>query len=108
MKTLRFAILLFALVPLLALPQNTSAPAFGMIRGIIARAGNGNPVPGATVTLQGGNVDPKAMEPLLNYAASQGIVITPLPGASTQEIIQSLANGAQARGIPLTVASIQS
>ena len=71
----------------------------GTIQGIVTRAGTTEPLSGAQVTLQGGAVDPQAMQVLLNTAASQGIVVTPAPGASTSDIIQALADAAVARGI---------
>ncbi len=109
MKTLRFVFLvLFSFISVVGEAQNTTVPEAGTIRGIITRAGNGEPLSGATVTLQGGAVDPQAIQALLNTAASQGVVVTPGPGATTQDIVQALVNGAQARGIPLTVANIQS
>jgi hypothetical protein len=92
----------------LAAEQNNTGSELGSIQGTVTRAGKGDPVAEATVTLQGGSVDPQAIQTLLNTAASQGIVVAPAPGATTRDIVQSLANAAQARGIPLTVANIQS
>jgi hypothetical protein len=109
MKALRFVLLVPILcMAVLAAAQNTTGSEFGSIQGTVTRAGNGDPVAEATVTLQGGSVDPQAIQTLLNTAASQGIVVAPAPGATTRDIVQSLANAAQARGIPLTVANIQS
>jgi hypothetical protein len=109
MKILRFILLLPILwVPLLGTAQINTGSEPGAIQGTVTRAGNGEPLSGATVTLQGGSVDPQAIQTLLNTAASQGIVFTPAPGATTRDIVQSLASAAQARGIPLTVANIQS
>jgi hypothetical protein len=48
------------------------------------------------------------MQALLSTAASQGIVVTPAPGATTADIVQALSSAAQARGMQLTVANIQS
>jgi hypothetical protein len=109
MKTLRFAVLSLALsAPVLGVSQNAGVPELGTIRGTLTRSGTGEPVSGATVTLEGGNVDPQAMQALLSTAASQGVVVTPAPGATTADIVQALANAAQARGMQLTVANIQS
>jgi hypothetical protein len=58
--------------------------------------------------LQGGAASPQALQILLNTAASQGIVVTPEPGASTSQIIQALSNAAVARGFPLTTANLYS
>ena len=110
MKTLRFAFLVLALsIPVIGAVQNSPAPELGTIRGTVTRAGNGEPLSGATVTLQGGNADPQAIQSLLNQAAANGVGVTPAPGASTQDIVQAIANAAQAAGRPqLTVANIQS
>ncbi|HET9216902.1 MAG TPA: carboxypeptidase-like regulatory domain-containing protein [Terriglobia bacterium] len=109
MKALRFVVLVPILcMVVLGAAQNNIGSEFGAIQGTVTRTDNGEPLAGATVTLQGGNADPQAIQSLLNTAASQGIVVTPPPGASTRDIVQSLANAAQARGIPLTVANIQS
>src|SRR4249920_2252901 len=110
MKTLRFVFLITVLSStLIGAPQNTAAPELGTIRGTITRTSNGEPLSGATVTLQGGNADPQAIQSLLNQAAANGVGVTPAPGASTQDIVQAIANAAQAAGRPqLTVANIQS
>ena len=110
MKTSQFAFLVLALsIPVVGVAQNPAASELGTIRGTVTRAGNGEPLSGATVTLQGGNADPQAIQSLLNAAASQGVVVTPAPGATTLDIVQAVANAAQARGRPqLTVANIQS
>lgn len=110
MKTLRVAFLVLALsVPVIGGVQNSPAPEPGTIRGTVTRAGNGEPLSGATVTLQGGNADPQAIQSLLNQAAANGVGVTPAPGASTQDIVQAIANAAQAAGRPqLTVANIRS
>jgi hypothetical protein len=110
MKPLCLAFLVVVLCfPEIGVAQNTPPAEFATIRGTITRAGNGEPLPGATVTLQGGNADPEALRTLLNTAASNGVVVTPAPGATTQEIVQALATAAQARGMAaLTVANIQS
>src|SRR5688572_32070567 len=109
MKSLRFVFLMSILyVAVLGAAQNNTGSELGAIQGTITRAGKGEPLEGATVTLQGGGADPQAIQTLLNTAASQGIVITPAPGATTRDIVQSLATAAQARGIPLTVANLQS
>jgi hypothetical protein len=109
MKILRFTLLVFVLLlPVIGAAQNTAVPELGTIQGTITRAGNGEPLSGAAVTLQGGSVDPQAMQVLLNTAASQGIVVTPAPGATTSDIIQAMASAAQARGFPLSVANLQS
>ena len=82
MKTLRFAFLVMVLsFPVIGMAQNTPATDLGTIRGTIARAGNGEPLSGATVTLQGGNADPQAIQSLLNQAAANGVGVTPAPGA---------------------------
>jgi hypothetical protein len=109
MKTSRFVVLLLALsIPLTGAAQNTAVPELGTIRGTITRT-NGEPLSGATVTLQGGNADPQAIQSLLNAAAAQGIVVTPAPGASTMDIVQAVSSAGQALGrTQLTVANIQS
>ena len=88
--------------------QGTPPAEPGTIQGIVTRAGTIEPLSGAQVTLQGGAFDPQAMQVLLNTAASQGIVVTPAPGASTSDIIQAMADAAAARGFPLTTANLQS
>jgi hypothetical protein len=110
MKTSQFAFLVLALsIPVVGVAQSPAVSDLGAIRGTVTRAGNGEPVPGATVTLQGGNADPQAIQSLLSAAASQGIVVTPRPGATTLDIVHAVSNAAQALGRPqLTVANIQS
>jgi len=109
MKTLRSAAIWVALVmPMTGASQNAAAPETGTIRGAITRASNGEAVSGATVTLQGGAVDPQAIQALLSNAAAQGVVVTPAPGATPSEIVQAVASAAQTRGMQLTVANIQS
>jgi hypothetical protein len=110
MKTLRFAFLVMASsFSLIGMAQNTPATDLGTIRGTITRATNGEPLSEVTVTLQGGNADPQAIQSLLNQAAANGVGVTPAPGASTQDIVQAIANAAQAAGRPqLTIANIQS
>ncbi len=110
MKTSQFAFLVLALsIPVIGVAQNPVVSDLGTIRGTVTRAGNGEPLSGATVTLQGGNADPQAIQSLLNGAASQGIVVTPRPGATTLDIVQAVSSAAQALGRPqLTVANIQS
>jgi len=110
MQLSRFAFLVLALsIPGVGVAQNPVVSDLGAIRGTVTRAGNGEPLSGATVTLQGGNADPQAIQSLLNGAASQGIVVTPRPGATTLDIVQAVASAGQALGRPqLTVANIQS
>jgi len=110
MKTSRFAFLILALfIPLFSVAQNPADSGLGTIRGAVTRAGNGEPVPGATVTLQGGNADPQAIQSLLNSAASQGIVVTPRPDATTLDIVQAVSSAGLELGRPqLTIANIQS
>ncbi len=110
MKTSQFAFLVLALsMPVIGVAQNPAVSDLGTIQGTVTRAGNGEPLSGATVTLQGGNADPQAIQSLLNGAASQGIVVTPRPGATTLDIVQAVSSAAQALGRPqLTVANIQS
>ena len=110
MQPSQFAFLVLALsIPGIGVAQNPIVSDLGTIRGTVIRAGNGEPLSGATVTLQGGNADPQAIQSLLNGAASQGIVVTPRPGATTLEIVQAVASAGQALGRPqLTVANIQS
>ena len=110
MKTSQIAFLVLALsIPVIGVAQNPVVSDLGTIRGTVTRAGNGEPLSGATVTLQGGNADPQAIQSLLNGAASQGIVVTPRPGATTLDIVQAVSSAAQALGRPqLTVANIQS
>jgi len=88
--------------------QNPATPDLATVQGVVTRAGTNVPLPGAQVTLEGGAADPAALRVLLNTAASQGIVATTPPGASTADILQSLAAAAQARGLPLTTANLQS
>jgi hypothetical protein len=88
--------------------QNPSAAAVGTIQGVVTRAGTTEPLSAAQVTLQGGTVDPQAMQVLLNTAATQGIVVTPTPGATPSETLQALSNAAVARGFPLSMANLQS
>src|SRR4030095_5357710 len=96
-------------LPVICVAQNPAVSDLATIRGTVTRAGNGEPVSGATVTLQGGNPDQQAIQSLLNGAASQGIVVTPRPGATTLDIVQAVASAGQALGRPqLTVANIQS
>jgi hypothetical protein len=103
MKALWFAFLVFAL------PQNNGVTELGTIRGTITRTDKSEPLSGVTVTLQGGNADPQALQALLNGAAAQGIVVTPRQGASTLEIVQAISAAGQARGMAqVTVANIQS
>ena len=84
MKTSQFAFLVLALsIPVVGVAQSPAVSDLGTIRGTVTRAGNGEPLSGATVTLQGGNADPQAIQSLLNTAASQGIVVTPRPGADS-------------------------
>jgi hypothetical protein len=109
MKTLHFAILAMVLsFPATGMAQDPAIAGLGTIRGTVTRVGNGEPVSGAVVTLQGGNVDPQAIQALLSNAAAQGIAVTPPPGATTADIVQAVASAAQARGMQLTVANIQS
>jgi hypothetical protein len=89
-----------------AAAQNPAVEAPGAIRGVVTRAGTTELLSGAQVTLQGGAVNPQALQTLLNTAASQGIAIQPMPNASTSEIIQALSNAAVARGFPLTTANL--
>src|SRR4030095_11041993 len=107
MKTSRFAFLVLTLsTPLISVAQNPAVSDLGTIRGTITRVGNGEPVSGATVTLQGGNAEPQAIQSFLNAAASQGVVVTPTPGATTLDIVQAVASAAQALGRPqLTIAN---
>ena len=110
MKTLRVAFLVMASsFPVIGMAQDPATSDLGTIRGTLTRTSNGEPLPGAAVTLQGGNADPQAIQALLNAAAAQGVVVTPAPGASTMDIVQAMSNAAQALGRPqLTVANIQS
>src|SRR5262245_51249251 len=78
--------------------QNDPAAGVGTIQGIVTRGGTTEPLAAAQVTLQGGAADPHALQVLLNSAASQAIVVTPTPGASTSDTIQALADAAVARG----------
>jgi len=100
MQPSQFAFLVLAFsIPVIGAAQNPVSD-LGTIRGTVTRAGNGEPLSGATVTLQGGNADPQAIQSLLNGAASQGIVVTPRPGATTLEIVQAVASAGQALGRP--------
>ena len=63
----------------------------GTITGILTRAGTSEPLANVQVTLEGGVVDPKVIQLILNSAATAGIVLTPPPGASLSEITRLMA-----------------
>jgi len=89
--------------------QQTSPSAFGTIQGTVTKAGTNDPLPGARVSLAGGIAGTSAMQNLLSFAASQGLVIPPPPpGTTDDQITQALMDAAIARGMPIGPADIQS
>jgi hypothetical protein len=87
--------------------QNALPPELGSIQGIVTRTGSADPIANAEVVLEGGVVDPVALQSVLNAAANLGIPMTPTPGASLSEVRQALVDGAAARGVPVSPAMIQ-
>jgi hypothetical protein len=81
----------------------------GTIQGVVTKSGSGDPIAGAQISLAGGAAGAQAMQNLLRFAATQGLVIpTPSPGTSDDQVMQSLADVAMARGVPISPASLQS
>jgi hypothetical protein len=89
--------------------QQGPPSAFGTIQGTVTKVGTNDPLPGARVSLAGGIAGTSAMQNLLSFAASQGLVIpTPPPGTTDEQITQALIEAAIARGMPIGPADIQS
>ncbi len=81
----------------------------GTIQGTVMKSGSGDPIAGAQVSLGGGAAGAQAMQNLLRFAATQGLAIpTPPDGTSDEQVMQSLADVAMARGVPISPAALQS
>lgn len=81
----------------------------GTIQGSVTKSGSGDPIAGAQISLAGGAAGAQAMQNLLRFAATQGLVIpAPPPGTTDDQVMQSLADVAMARGVPISPASLQS
>jgi hypothetical protein len=79
----------------------------GIITGVVTRPDTREPLPDVQLTLEGGAVDPKVMQLILNSAAGAGIVVSPPPGASLSEITRLMTTDAAARSLPVRDATIQ-
>jgi hypothetical protein len=101
------------LIALMYVPGSISAqqnptPRFGTVQGTVTKAGTNDPLPGARVSLAGGIAGTPAMQNLLSFAASQGLVIpTPSPGTTDEQITQALIQAATERGMPIGPVDIQ-
>jgi hypothetical protein len=90
-------------------PQAARVVPSGTIQGTVTKSGSGDPIAGAQISLGGGAAGAQAMQNLLRFAATQGLVIpTPPAGTSDDQIMQSLADVAMARGVPISPAALQS
>jgi hypothetical protein len=89
--------------------QAASVVPSGTIQGSVTKSGSGDPIAGAQISLAGGAAGAQAMQNLLRFAATQGLVIpAPPPGTTDDQVMQSLADVAMARGVPISPASLQS
>jgi protocatechuate 3,4-dioxygenase beta subunit len=89
--------------------QANASARFGTIQGIVTKTGSGDPIAGAQISLGGGAAGAQAMQNLLRFAATQGLVIpSPPSGASDEQVMQSLVDVAMARGVPVSPADLQS
>ena len=109
MATAAAILMVLTLVPGSVRGQQSPPSGFGTIQGTVTKTGTNDPLPGARVSLAGGIAGTSAMQNLLSFAASQGLVIpTPPPGTTDEQISQALMEAAIARGMPIGPADIQS
>ena len=102
-----FSAVLF--VPFSARALQRPAAASGTIQGTVTKSESGEPLAGARISLAGGAAGAQAMQNLLAFAATQGVVVpAPQPGTTDEQILQSLLDAAIARGVPIGPADIQS
>jgi hypothetical protein len=95
-------------VPVLLQARQNPTSALGTVQGTVTKVGTNDPLPGARVSLAGGIAGTPAMQNLLSFAASQGIVIpTPPPGTTDERITQLLIEAATERGMPISPVDIQ-
>ena len=101
-----FSAVLF--VPFSARALQRPAAASGTIQGTVTKSESGEPLAGARISLAGGAAGAQAMQNLLAFAATQGVVVpAPQPGTTDEQILQSLLDAAIARGkLRLHVADI--
>jgi protocatechuate 3,4-dioxygenase beta subunit len=74
----------------------------GIVQGTVARAGTGEPIAEARITLSGGPLNPDAFSALQTFFKIRGVDVTPPPnGVADDRFFQSLADAAAARNISL-------
>jgi protocatechuate 3,4-dioxygenase beta subunit len=108
-STLAAILVALTFVPSSMRAQQSPRSAFGTIQGTVTKSGSNDPLVGARVSLAGGIAGTSAMQNLLSFAASQGLVIPPPPpGTTDEQIAQAMMEAAIARGMPIGPADIQS
>ena len=70
----------------------------GAVQGTVSHSGDGAPVAGAKVSLSGGPIDRKALEPVLALYASRGVVM-PVPDSPDEKFLQDLFDNGSAHGV---------
>jgi hypothetical protein len=96
-----FRVTLFVALTLVLAPRHSAAQAgFGVVEGIVTRAGTGAPVSDVKVTLLGGPASPQAVRDLTSALAGYGVTVPPPPPGQTAEgFLQSVNEAAAARGV---------
>jgi hypothetical protein len=79
----------------------------GILQGVVTSAGTNQPLPNVTVRLSGGPPDPQAVQRLLSFFASRGVVVNPQSGQSDDQFFQNLIDTAAARGLSMVNPEVQ-
>jgi len=80
----------------------------GTVQGLVFSAGTNQPLSGVTVRLSGGPADPQAVDKLLGFFATRGVVVSPPPaGQLDDRFLQNLSDTAAARGLSLVNPEVQ-
>jgi hypothetical protein len=78
----------------------------GMVQGTVTHVGGGEPIEGAKVSLSGGPIDAKALEPVLALYAQRGVVV-PVPQVPDETFLQNLFDTGAAHGVSVANPAMQ-
>ena len=98
---------MFVVILMVAALQAPIERQLGTLQGIVTTAGTNQPLPGVKVRLSGGPTDPQAMQKLLGFFASRGVVVNPPSGQPDDRFFQNLRDTAAARGLSLVNPEVQ-
>jgi len=88
-------------------PAQSTDTAKGTVKGTVVVQSSGRPLSGVTVRLTGGPTDRPALQKLLDFFATRGVVVDPPKGEPNGAYFQSIIDTAAKRGVSLMNPEVQ-